>query len=227
MPRICAMTRPIHAAAATGPRNDRASTPSGFRTWIGASSIGPGASAELATATTPHAMVAGTKNRHLGPGTRPSGNRRPRNGSAANVTGQAKLDAQADATGAGSDPGFVIYAYVAYSSDKPDRTKAPPIVIISHPMGLPGVRDASSAPTVEYPSTIAIANGMQNLSSAKLPFKVPSVNVVASARISTPQRIHGARARRSLRAHLRSARDRARWCRGPPPRGPPTGGGPP
>src|SRR4029450_2839734 len=121
MPSICAMTRPIHAAAATGPRKDRASTPSGFRTWIGATSIGPGASAELATATTPHAIVAGTKDRHLGPGTRPSGNRRPRNGSAANVTGQARLDAQADATGAGSDPGVGIYAYAAYWAGKAAR----------------------------------------------------------------------------------------------------------
>src|SRR6266542_4615067 len=73
--------------------------------------------------------------------------------------------------------------------------KASPIPIINHPIGFRGFLEARSAPTVEYPMTMARASEMKTVSLATLLLRMASVTVTPIRRMTATHTANGARAR--------------------------------
>jgi hypothetical protein len=103
--------------------------------------------------------------RQRGDGRCPVGKTRRSSGTAATSTTLIHSESHAANDASGSTSGDVCSAYVAYSLPTPPITKLTPTAIISQPVGLPGVRDATMAPTVVQPIVTATASGMKMASS--------------------------------------------------------------
>src|SRR6266536_2536199 len=73
--------------------------------------------------------------------------------------------------------------------------KASPIPIINLPIGFRGFLEARSAPTVEYPMTMARASEMKSVSLATLLLRMASVTVTPIRRMTATHTANGARAR--------------------------------
>jgi hypothetical protein len=87
--------------------------------------------------------------RQRAPGNLPSGNTNSKNTMSPRLGTQIQASIQAATSPAGSDPGMATRVYILYSPQEWITPNNKPIVQKSQPIGLSGIRLATTAPTVE------------------------------------------------------------------------------
>lgn len=136
------------AVKRSGPISLKAAIPNGFSTDE-KFEIGPGMNALNNKRISIVAAASHTTGRHRCDNTLPLGKSRKRKIKGTIRAGPVTMElTQAASSPPGSDPGDLIRAMLAYSSEKLPTPKARPCAQKSQPIGLPGWRDAISAPTV-------------------------------------------------------------------------------
>src|SRR5215208_3145466 len=133
-----------------------ASIPSGFTK--GCCKTGPG---EKAAKTVPARTIVAVNQatrRQRAPGNLPSGNTKSKNTISPRLGTHIQASIQAATSPARSDPGAATRVYIAYSPQKWMTPNNKPIVQNSQPTKLSGMRLATTAPTVEYPTATSVVS---------------------------------------------------------------------